>query len=296
MSKRVPRAAVQAPRSPRAPAASALQTLAKSVRAGSVVVAEEVSALGLPPPERVHRLRVALRRLLALLELASSVGAAPPDKAVRRLRELLRVLSPLRDLHVQLETVEELSTRDPRAVSVASALRSREELFARRAEKAIRRFRAHTHEADVEAIVAVLAGSRSAAEDSALKAVLMGIAAKRYIAFERLRQRIDPADAEALHRMRVALKKYRYAVEALAPIVGGSTEVTLKTMKRFQDALGALHDADVLDKTIRATAKSLEPAGRRELLSLRRELVVRHEEELAAFTAQLASRAPSWTF
>jgi len=292
MQKRTTRSARKRS-APRAPAISASETFAQSVRAGSLVVTEEVSAPGPPPPDRVHRLRVALRRLLALLELAASVGATPPERTVRRLRALLRALSPLRDVHVQLETAEDLATRDPRALPLVNALRSREAVVARRAEKELRRFRTRTHEADVEALASALSASRSAAEDAASKAVLMGIAARRYLAFEERRQGIDPSDAEALHRMRVALKKYRYAVEALAPIAGGAGKA-LKMMKRFQDGLGALHDADVLDETIRATAKSLEAPARGALEALRRELEARQHHELSAFTEKLESAAPRW--
>jgi hypothetical protein len=57
---------------------------------------------------------------------------------------------------------------------------------------------------------------------------------------------LDPAHPEALHRMRLAFKKYRYAAEILLPLFPKATEETAKRLHAFQTLLGTIHDFDVI--------------------------------------------------
>ncbi|HEX2720503.1 MAG TPA: CHAD domain-containing protein, partial [Candidatus Deferrimicrobium sp.] len=57
---------------------------------------------------------------------------------------------------------------------------------------------------------------------------------------------LDPAHPEALHRMRLAFKKYRYAAEVLLPLFPKATEETAKRLHAFQTLLGTIHDCDVI--------------------------------------------------
>ena len=57
---------------------------------------------------------------------------------------------------------------------------------------------------------------------------------------------LDPAHPEALHRMRLAFKKYRYAAEVLLPLFPKATEETTKRLHAFQTLLGTIHDCDVI--------------------------------------------------
>ena len=55
----------------------------------------------------------------------------------------------------------------------------------------------------------------------------------------------DPARVRDLHNMRIACKRLRYTIEIFASALHGSTYF-LNLMKRIQDLLGEIHDADVL--------------------------------------------------
>ena len=57
---------------------------------------------------------------------------------------------------------------------------------------------------------------------------------------------LDPAHPEALHRMRLAFKKYRYAAEVLLPLFPKATKETAKRLHAFQTLLGTIHDCDVI--------------------------------------------------
>jgi hypothetical protein len=57
---------------------------------------------------------------------------------------------------------------------------------------------------------------------------------------------LDPSHPEALHRMRLSFKKYRYAAEVLLPLFPKATEETAKRLHAFQTLLGTIHDCDVI--------------------------------------------------
>ena len=74
---------------------------------------------------------------------------------------------------------------------------------------------------------------------------------------------LDPAAMEALHRMRLAFKRYRYAAEVFFPLFPAATEETAERLHSFQTLLGTIHDFDVILA---------------EAASFRRDILVRDEE------------------
>lgn len=67
---------------------------------------------------------------------------------------------------------------------------------------------------------------------------------------------------EALHAMRVKFKYYRYCNEMLAPLMEGVGRKRLAHLKDLQDAMGAAHDAVVLQARLAAFEPGVDPAGR----------------------------------
>ncbi|MEX2195240.1 MAG: CHAD domain-containing protein [Thermoleophilaceae bacterium] len=57
---------------------------------------------------------------------------------------------------------------------------------------------------------------------------------------------LDPAEAEALHDMRIAAKRLRYVFELAQPCFGDAARARAKRARALQDAIGAVHDCDVL--------------------------------------------------
>lgn len=68
-------------------------------------------------------------------------------------------------------------------------------------------------------------------------------------AADRLERRLDDVedigDQDEAHRARIAAKRLRYLIEPFAAELEGAAEV-VRRLKRLQDALGEMHDADVL--------------------------------------------------
>ncbi|MBP1753201.1 MAG: domain containing protein [Geobacteraceae bacterium] len=54
-----------------------------------------------------------------------------------------------------------------------------------------------------------------------------------------------PGAVEAQHRLRIAVKHYRYRVEILSFLVKGNYDALHDSLKRYQEVLGTMHDLDV---------------------------------------------------
>ena len=64
---------------------------------------------------------------------------------------------------------------------------------------------------------------------------------------------------EALHQVRIAAKKLRYALEIADESGAAPCGETLRTIKRVQDALGRLHDLQVLQHHVAAVGAAPRP-------------------------------------
>jgi CHAD domain-containing protein len=67
---------------------------------------------------------------------------------------------------------------------------------------------------------------------------------------EQRRARINPRRAETIHRTRVAFKKFRYMVEALAAQVLLVRKAFLEDLRRYQTRMGDIQDAQILLRTV----------------------------------------------
>ena len=81
---------------------------------------------------------------------------------------------------------------------------------------------------------------------------------RRHRAVRKAMKRIDQnAEPAAYHRLRIAAKRFRYALEFLAELYPGDTKAVVRRTVELQDLLGEYQDADV------AIARLREIAGNR---------------------------------
>ncbi|MEZ5287984.1 MAG: CHAD domain-containing protein [Vicinamibacterales bacterium] len=120
-------------------------------------------------------------------------------------------------------------------------------------------------------------------------------------------------EPERLHTVRVAAKKLRYALEVERELTRSRATARITRLKRLQDALGEMHDyevllghvrdvqADVAGRDLRLSAeldklvRTLEEqcrSGHATFLRQRQALVDLCEASMASATASLAGRAP----
>jgi len=196
----------------------------------------------------VHQFRVESRRLLSTISVLQAVTPGNTLSTARRaLKKRLRIVAPLRDIQVQLGTIEKLETSRPGLSAFRRALAQRE----RRIAKSVARKFKHTGLRKVARPVAairlelcsLLRDERQEANN--LRAVMDEFRTAYLTVTARLR-RIDPVNPPTIHRTRVAFKKFRYMAEALRPILSGASEQVIKRMHDYQSRMGDIQDASVL--------------------------------------------------
>lgn len=74
--------------------------------------------------------------------------------------------------------------------------------------------------------------------------LIIGMRIAELIAWERFID--DPERTLELHQMRIAAKRLRYTMEIFAPFHGEEFTAAIEQIKKIQELLGSIHDADVL--------------------------------------------------
>jgi CHAD domain-containing protein len=200
--------------------------------------------------EAIHDLRVATRRLQATLAI---VGDRLPDRPRRRLdrraRTLRRRLGSERNTWVLIGLLEEfrsLPGREERRF-VADLIRRLEHSTRARTRKEPRslpgirkRFRTLLRGmAPVSGSLAAPAAPAEAAMRELVGAVLSARAGTR------------DGDPESMHRLRIVIKRYRYALEVLTEAGAPGLRPAILSARSLQGDLGSLHDLDVLIEAVR---------------------------------------------
>lgn len=80
---------------------------------------------------------------------------------------------------------------------------------------------------------------------------------------ELLPRAVQEEDSEAQHALRIAVKKLRYRLEIVAPLLTKDYRKLHDALKGYQEILGKLHDIDVFREMV--SARLAEGAGRAEL-------------------------------
>jgi CHAD domain-containing protein len=210
----------------------------------------------------VHALRVALRTLLATLELASALEVRVRPRLMRHLEQVLDALSPLRDVHVQLRTLAKLERPAEETNHVREHLQKQKRKRARQARRGLSRLDGSKLERDVSEVTDALdvLHSQPGQRELTISALRYELAS-RHLRVVRRQQARPLDDAQHLHHLRLDVKRYRYALETLAPLLPAPGRALTKQLADLQDRLGDAHDAHVLAKTVQERApeqKSLQ--------------------------------------
>lgn len=198
--------------------------------------------------ESIHDMRVASRRLRATLR---EFRPALPGGECRRLledaREITRLLGRPRELDVMIEMLE--AYRESAQGAVRRALPG--------ILRAVR-LRRTSVAGDCAQTIALV---ESEAFRTTAALVLDGCRPSRGCLIKRARRRLaddyrdlcaqyagwlSTEDEAALHRLRIAFKKIRYACERYAPLYGEAMNEFLRSSKATQEVLGAWNDCRVL--------------------------------------------------
>lgn len=204
-----------------------------------VLVQWEQAAAGLAL-DPVHDLRTALRRCRSM---ADGIMVFDPDPAWRRMkkagRQLFRSLGALRDTHVMAEWIEKLAPGDDATRGrFAAHLQAREREFQEIAFVALQQFDRKQWGEWAKELPA-------RAERVPLNSQIFAqLALERWHEARALHRRaLRNRSNVAFHDLRIGIKRLRYTIENFIPALH---EGCGRDLKELQDALGDMHDLDVL--------------------------------------------------
>ncbi len=213
----------------------------------------------------IHQTRVALRRLRAAFSLFRGAVDGPPGAALSaEAKWLAGECAPARDLHVFLtETVSDV----PPLVRRVSNRLAAAHLERARAALAGARFTAFDRQLSAFAAKSPVATppAKSPAPALRLDDFGRGVLETRHRKVIRRAHRLEQLDSERLHRLRIAIKKLRYAATYLRPAFASATfaspaaKAYIEATVRLQGALGALNDRAAAAQVVADLALAARP-------------------------------------
>ena len=233
----------------------------------------------------IHDLRTAIRRCRTMAEGLSEVN---PDPGWRKLkkstRKLFRALGDLRDSHVKLEWIKKLApASDPLRKLLTQSISVRMAAQQEACQKALAKF-------DLKEWRRLSKKLSDRAQFFPPESVVyqrlaltrLNEAALQHQVARQGRSRI------AWHRLRMALKHFRYTLENFVPQRG---EPWMENLKRMQDLLGDVHDLDVLRREIWRHKKKSDISQIERWLAL---IQKRRARRLADFASLVVGNPPVW--
>jgi CHAD domain-containing protein len=212
-------------------------------------------------PEALHKFRVAVRRLRAVLRAARPIlDRAWTDQLRDELAWLGKALGAVRDHDVLLEHVR----------AQAPTMSPDEQAPLERLAEAIETQREGTRGELLEVLSSQryleLLGRIELAGElprwNGVRRSVKNLAAREFRKFERELDRLEPEPSNAeLHRLRVRGKRARYAGELAAPAVGKAAHRFVARAKDVQDVLGEHQDAVVAEDRLRELIRAKRDPG-----------------------------------
>lgn len=220
--------------------------------------ANERGVIDARDPEYLHQVRVALRRLRSTVEIFDPLlPALAVDQVRRGIRWLGAELGPARDWDVLMtRTLPQIEREYREARSGLATITAHCEVRRRRAHaRASRAIRSPRYRRLQRALVALVdsADRPPRLAETAAQAVLVGpvsdfasaILERRYEQVRKKGRGIGALSSRELHRLRIAIKKFRYAADFFTGMYRtGRARGVRKRLARLQDILGSMNDAE----------------------------------------------------
>lgn len=245
-------------------------------------------------PDEIHDLRVATRRFRAVLELFDPVATKDASTELKKnIRKLTRVLGGLRNIDEALIFFQSRLTdvfSEYKLFQGLSELRSRE---LKRIERALMAFDHHKSDRMVREMVAGLHDDcADMRENFSLPAYFSDTSIRLFIPIQQLLavSRV-PEHREPRHALRIAIKKWRYVLETVAPVLGCDYTAQLGLLKEYQSILGRMNDIAEFEVLLK---KLKLPQSER----VQTETLLQKEDAglLAEFTELIEQKPISYTF
>jgi CHAD domain-containing protein len=246
------------------------------------VLEEHSNVGGALPAQPIHDLRICLRRCMLIADLMRDLDPACDWKSMRKsARRTFQRLGMLRDTQVLMEWIEKLGAKgEASADKLLETLKKRHEQERIDARAALREFdrkQWRTWRREFAKHYRRVASDRPACESLVLE--IWESVRDLNRAAQRGRSLL------AYHRLRVGLKKFRYAVENFLPSMYPGWAPDLKLL---QDLLGEVHDLTVLDQMM---VKSRSLFQENDFAAWREKVESERSARLQQYRAKMAGKA-----
>jgi CHAD domain-containing protein len=232
----------------------------------------------------VHDLRVAIRRCRSMADGFLSVDPDPAWKQMKRLaKPLFASLGELRDTQVMMEWVAKLAEPgDSVAENLTAELTRKGTDLKVEAQKSLAAF----DRKEWTDLNAHLAKRTGLIPPEGL--VFQHLALERWTdARELHRHALKNRSGVAYHQLRIGIKRFRYTVENFLPERHAKWS---KDLRDLQDALGEVHDLDVLRAMLRAHAE-LQPQDR---LRWQKRIAEERQQLLNVYRQKMVGKQSLW--
>src|SRR5262245_62743488 len=197
----------------------------------------------------IHDLRVNTRRLIAILELAKALsGKNEVVKVQRRFKKVLKRMGPLRDTQVLLVNVSQ--------VRQTGLIKDFKKTLIRREKRKIDNVRGDLKNSQKKKLSKSVAAVRSefrgltapGSEQKIRRSLdrVLTLRQSELLKAQHTFHRSQPMNEDLLHEMRIALKKFRYVVEAAQTMLGDSAKERARELHAFQQLIGESRDLELL--------------------------------------------------
>jgi triphosphatase len=211
-------------------------------------------------PDELHDLRVAGRRLDAILRQFRSSLPLSFLRTRPTLKKVSRALGDVRDLDVALSELETFGRKLP-ASDRDSIEPLKQHLVSERGRARARMLGvldSVSVQKNFQKLTSLLATPSATSQQSSQELALNvapGLIRRRY---RKVRKGADlltsDSSMEAYHEVRGHVKKLRYVLEAVAVIYGKPADEMLRALRRWQEKLGVQQDAAVASRRLKALA------------------------------------------
>jgi CHAD domain-containing protein len=223
-------------------------------------------ALDWSDPEGVHDMRVSSRRLRgALHDFMPYLNKRRLSVALDQLSDLAAALGAVRDQDVAIMGLQKLAGGAPdEAAAMLDQLVRARETIRKQARKALRQplQKGHLKQLQSDFVTAVdsitenskpkkrRSKNARARANATYREVARGIIKQRLKEVEKLSKGLyQPLRIKPLHKMRIAAKRLRYALELFESCWDPGISLFAKKVAALQTSLGELHDSDIWIET-----------------------------------------------
>lgn len=232
--------------------------------------------------EAVHDLRVAMRRLLALMDFLAFFGQSPALRKARRdIKAHLDAFDALRDTQVMLLETSQRVSELPAIELFHRFLQKQEKRYLRRAQKDMNALKNGYAKPLRSALKTVAQHGEDvlAPVDDAYHTVLHRLAL------------VDESNTATIHRVRIAFKRFRYSVEVVRPLLSSMPDELMQRLHDYQTLMGEIQDMEVMLRSIDEFAArnqqcTMEP--------VRRFYQQKHQERVSAYIQRMNEVYSFW--